>query len=93
MIERNNYLDKLIKSKENGFPKVITGIRRCCKSYLLEEIYKKYLLNNGVNEEKIIIIDLDDEENYDYYDPINLNVLFVNKKCIQFELTWYYNLL
>ena len=49
MIERNNYLDKLIKSKENGFPKVITGIRRCGKSYLLEEIYKKYLLNNGVN--------------------------------------------
>lgn len=49
MIERNNYLDKLIKSKENGFPKVITGIRRCGKSYLFEEIYKKYLLNNGVN--------------------------------------------
>ena len=73
MIERNNYLDKLIKSKENGFPKVITGIRRCGKSYLLEEIYKKYLLNNGVNEENIIIIDLDDEENYDYYDPINLS--------------------
>lgn len=73
MIERNNYLDKLIKSKENGFPKVITGIRRCGKSYLLEEIYKKYLLNNGVNEENIIIIDLDDEENYDYYNPINLS--------------------
>ena len=73
MIERNNYLDKLIKSKEHGFPKVITGIRRCGKSYLLEEIYKKYLLNNGVNEENIIIIDLDDEENYDYYDPINLS--------------------
>ena len=73
MIERNNYLNKLIKSKENGFPKVITGIRRCGKSYLLEEIYKKYLLNNGVNEKNIIIIDLDDEENYDYYDPINLS--------------------
>jgi predicted AAA+ superfamily ATPase len=73
MIERNNYLDKLIKSKENGFPKVITGIRRCGKSYLLEEIYKQYLLNNGVNEENIIIIDLDDKENYDYYDPINLS--------------------
>ena len=73
MIERNVYLNKLIESKENGFPKVITGIRRCGKSYLLEEIYKKYLLNNGVNEENIIIIDLDDEENYDYYDPINLS--------------------
>ena len=73
MIERNVYLNKLIESKENGFPKVITGIRRCGKSYLLEEIYKKYLLNNGVNEENIIIIDLEEEENYDYYDPINLS--------------------
>ena len=41
MIERNVYLNKLIESRENGFPKVITGIRRCGKSYLLEEIYKK----------------------------------------------------
>ena len=73
MIERNVYLNKLIESKENGFPKVITGIRRCGKSYLLEEIYKKYLLKNGVNEENIIIIDLEEEENYEYYDPINLS--------------------
>ena len=73
MIDRNVYLNKLIKSKENGFPKVITGIRRCGKSYLLEEIYKKYLIDNGVNEKNIIIIDLDEEENYEYYDPINLS--------------------
>ena len=73
MIERNVYLNKLIESKENGFPKVITGIRRCGKSYLLEEIYKKYLIDNGVNEKNIIIIDLDEEENYEYYDPINLS--------------------
>ncbi len=73
MIERNVYLNKLIESKENGFPKVITGIRRCGKSYLLEEIYKKYLIDNGVNEKNIIIIDLEEEENYGYYDPINLS--------------------
>ena len=72
MIERNVYLNKLIESKENGFPKVITGIRRCGKSYLLEEIYKKYLIDSGVNEKNIIIIDLEEEENYEYYDPINL---------------------
>jgi len=53
MIERNVYLNKLIESKENGFPKVITGIRRCGKSYLLEEIYKKYLIDTGVNEKNI----------------------------------------
>lgn len=72
MIERNVYLNKLIESRENGFPKVITGIRRCGKSYLLEEIYKKYLIDSGVNEKNIIIIDLE-EENYQYYDPINLS--------------------
>ena len=43
MIERNVYLNKLIESKENGFLKVITGIRRCGKSYLLEEIYFRQL--------------------------------------------------
>ena len=73
MIERNVYLNKLIESKENGFPKVITGIRRCGKSYLLEGIYKKYLIDSGVNEKNIIIIDLEEEENYEYYDPINLS--------------------
>jgi len=72
MIERNVYLNKLIKSKENGFPKVITGIRRCGKSYLLKEIYKKYLLENGVKETNILILELDEEENSKYRDPIFL---------------------
>jgi len=72
MIERNVYLNKLIKSKENGFPKVITGIRRCGKSYLLKEIYKKYLLENGVKETNILILELDEEENSKYRDPIIL---------------------
>ena len=49
MIERPKYLKQLIDAKENGFPKVITGIRRCGKSYLLKDIYKKYLLDNGIN--------------------------------------------
>ena len=41
MIKRDKYLAQLISSRENGFPKVITGIRRCGKSYLLKEIYKE----------------------------------------------------
>lgn len=44
MIQREKYLKELIKSENNGFPKVITGIRRCGKSYLLKEIYKNYLI-------------------------------------------------
>jgi len=53
MIDRREYLDLLIANKNNGFPKVITGIRRCGKLYLLKEIYKNYLLNSGVKESNI----------------------------------------
>lgn len=51
MIKRNKYLNQLISSRNNGFPKVITGIRRCGKLYLLKEIYKEYLLEEGISEE------------------------------------------
>lgn len=82
MIERKKYLDLLIKSKENGFPKVITGIRRCGKSYLLNVLYKDYLLKNGVDENNIIEIDLTKISNAYYRDPIYLYehvVSLVNK--------------
>ena len=72
MIERPKYLKQLIAAKENGFPKVITGIRRCGKSYLLTDIYKAYLLENGVKEEKIIILELDDDKNEKFRNPIEL---------------------
>ncbi|MGP1442249.1 MAG: AAA family ATPase, partial [Anaerovoracaceae bacterium] len=47
LIERKQYLDELIKKKNNGRIKIITGIRRCGKSYLLFELYKNYLLKNS----------------------------------------------
>lgn len=72
MIERPKYLSSLIKSKNNGFPKVITGIRRCGKSYLLNTIYKEYLLNQGINENNIIDMDLAKISNAYYRDPIYL---------------------
>ena len=59
MIERNEYLDVLKRFKDKNIIKVITGIRRCGKSTLLE-IYKNYLLNNGVNNNQIISINLED---------------------------------
>ena len=80
MIERNLYLSKLIAAKGNGFPKIITGLRRCGKSYLLKEIYKNYLLNNGVSEYNIIIIELDDLKNVKYRNPIELDK-YVREKC------------
>ena len=80
MIERPKYLRQLIDNKENGFPKVITGIRRCGKSSLLKEIYRNYLLSIGVLKENIICIELDDINNVKYRDPFELNK-YVLEKC------------
>lgn len=73
MIERNEYLNKLISRKWNGMVKVITGIRRCGKSYLLFEIFKKHLLDNGVSSEQIIEVSLDAEEFEELQDKKKLN--------------------
>lgn len=72
-IERQTYLDKLISRKENGLIKIITGIRRCGKSYLLNIIYVDYLKSIGVPEDHIIKIALDREENKKYHDSKVLN--------------------
>lgn len=72
-IARNVYLNKLINRRENGMIKVITGIRRCGKSYLLDPLFKNYLLDSGVKEDHIIKIELDKEENKKYLDSHELN--------------------
>lgn len=72
IFNRDKYLNQLINAKENGFPKIITGIRRCGKSYLLDTIYRMYLVENGVNPDNIIYIDLEDALNYKYWDPLYL---------------------
>lgn len=72
MIERKKYLEKLISKKENGLVKVITGIRRCGKSYLLFNIYKNYLKSIGIEDDCIIALALDDDENIKYRNPIEL---------------------
>lgn len=68
-ITRDLYLDKLISRKENGLIKIVTGIRRCGKSYLLDPIFKNYLLEQGVKEDHIIKIDLDERRNKKYLNP------------------------
>lgn len=72
MIKRDKYLKLLIDNKDNDFPKVITGIRRCGKSYLLKEIFKAYLIEQSIPEENILIVELDDDKNIMYRDPISL---------------------
>ncbi|MDR1418466.1 MAG: ATP-binding protein [Endomicrobium sp.] len=73
MIERKKYLDTLISKKENGLIKVITGIRRCGKSYLLSTIYKEYLTSIGVDDEHIIQLPLDEIEFAKYRNPMELD--------------------
>ena len=69
LIERKKYLDELIAKKENGSIKVITGIRRCGKSFLLFNIYYNYLISLGIDDEHIITLALDDDRNRRYRDP------------------------
>lgn len=68
-IRRDNYLKKLISKKHNGLIKVITGMRRCGKSYLLFTIFRNYLLETGVPEDHIIDMAFDSYENKKYRDP------------------------
>ncbi|WP_373826626.1 ATP-binding protein [Bacteroides heparinolyticus] len=69
LVKRDGYLNKLIERQNNGMVKVITGIRRCGKSFLLFKLYKTYLLNSGVNTDHIIEIALDGIDVDELRDP------------------------
>lgn len=68
-IKRGAYLDKLIRKKKNGLIKVVTGVRRCGKSYLLFRLFHDHLIDSGVPEDHIIEIALDDRSNKALRDP------------------------
>ena len=69
VIKRNRYLNTLISKKHNGLIKVITGMRRCGKSYLLFTLFKEHLLSDGIDEDHIIEIAFDAFENKKYRNP------------------------
>lgn len=71
-IERKRYLNELISLQNNGMIKVITGMRRCGKSFLLFELFTSYLENSGVSSDHIIKIDLEDYKNRTMRNPENL---------------------
>lgn len=71
-IQRQFYLQQLIDGKQNGLIKIITGIRRCGKSYLLFKLFTQYLLSSGVQDDHIIRIALDDIESKELRDPLLL---------------------
>lgn len=67
-IKRDIYLNRLIDRRESGSVKVITGIRHCGKSYLLFNLFYKYLIGEGIPKDHIIRIALDDEEHEELLD-------------------------
>lgn len=73
IIKRQRYINKLIRLRNNGQVKIITGIRRCGKSFLLNTLYRNYLLTHGVTSEQIIFLDLDDIQNNRYRNPLELD--------------------
>ena len=73
IIRRDGYLKRLIDKKENGLIKVITGIRRCGKSFLLFNLFYDYLIESGVREEQILAIALDDDISVQYREPEKLS--------------------
>ena len=87
-IKRDRYLNQLISRKENGLIKVITGIRRCGKSYLLFHIFYDHLISQGVKAEQIIDIALDDDTNAMYREPAELS-RFIRSKITDKETMYY----
>ena len=71
-IKRDIYLDRLIRREKNGLVKIVTGVRRCGKSYLLFNLFHDHLLDKGVREDHIIEIALDDRSNKELRDPDNM---------------------
>lgn len=86
-IKRDIYLDRLIRREKNGLIKVVTGVRRCGKSYLLFNLFHNYLLDKGVQENHIIEIALDDRSNKELRDPDNM-LKYVKERIVDRE-TYY----
>lgn len=80
-IKRDLYLNKLIGKINNSMIKVITGIRRCGKSYLLNKLFYGYLIQNGIDKEHIISVSLDSLQNLDLHNPYKLDQ-YIREKII-----------
>lgn len=86
-IRRDLYLNRLIERRGNGMIKVVTGIRRCGKSYLLFKLYYQYLIDSGVDSSRIIMIPLDDDDYEELHDSKKLSAYI--KGHISDDGVWY----
>ena len=87
-IKRPQYLQKLIEAENNGAVKVVTGIRRCGKSYLVKTLFVDFLLKKGIPESDIIIIDLEDKQQSAFKNPDYL-LSYVNSKVVDITHQYY----
>ena len=87
---RDIHLKRLIASRHNGLIKVVTGIRRVGKSYLLRILFKNYLIDNGVKENHIIELDLENRRNKKYRNPDSL-IEYIDSQMVDDDM--YYILL
>ena len=85
---RKQYLEQLIRKKDNGRIKIITGLRRSGKSYLLFTLYRQYLLDSGVSEDQIVGLALDEIDNAKYRNPFELNK-FVKEQTTDKDKRYY----
>lgn len=69
VIDRHRYIDQLSRSKGNGLIKIVTGLRRSGKSFLLKKLFRRHLLEEGVQEDHILVIDLENRKNKAFKDP------------------------
>jgi len=90
VINRQNYINQLIDCQNDGMIKIITGIRRCGKSYLLFHLYKDWLLSHGVDEKHIIAVNLENRRNLSLRNPDAL-MAYIDAQMIDNEM--YYILL
>ena len=88
LIKRGFYVEKLMSRRMNGFVKVITGVRRCGKSYLLDKLFRQRLWEDGVKGTQIISVDLDDKAYVELRNPLKLDE-YVRKKIKRGKQTYY----
>lgn len=87
IVNRYRYIEQLSRSKNNGLIKIITGLRRSGKSFLLKKLFHQHLLDEGVREDHILVIDMESRKNREFKNPDYL-LVWVEKMMIDYE-TYY----
>ena len=80
VIKRERYLKQIIEKKRDGMIKIVTGIRRCGKSYLMNVLFRQHLLEEGVDERDIVMLALDEDVNIRYRNPLELGK-YIRELC------------